>query len=353
MCRSACDMPLVGVTAIIMSLCGCGHDPAKYVFRIEVNNRFGAINEYGEFVVDPVFSIASRNSAEEMLLGRDGIWVYCSPIGVRDIAVPEGSYDLAVSLRDGLFWLGRAGEQGVVVDTKNRLKPTTDYTYSMYSYSEGMVVVRTGDLEGFADRDGALVIAPRFLSVRPFSEGLAAVEMSTGFGYIDKRGEFVIPPFFAYALDFHEELALVFAKSNKSLFINKSGTEAIHLESVEPSGSFSLGRAKVRDVRTGKSGYVDRSGRVVIPPSFDIAGDFTEGLAWTLCSDGNGKYIDEHGRSVLSFENVKKMQPFACGIAFVETRARCGYVDRRGKWVWSQPGSSRSQKNHVRERGVK
>lgn len=328
----------------MLGMFGCKREPGKYVYPVKVGDRFGVINETGRVVSDPIYDVASHNSAEEMLLRRNGQWVYCCPGSVREVDAPKGDFEWVISLRDGLFWLGRRGKEGAMFDTKGRLKSPEGYAYSMYSYSEGMIVVQTGELYGFAGRDGKLLIAPRFHSVQPFSEGLAAVETSAGFGYIDTQGDFAISPTFANAADFSEGLAMVRTKSHKKLFIDKTGAEAVHLEAVEPLSRFSHGRARVRDLRTREVGYVDQSGRVVILPSYDLAGDFAEGLAWVRCYDGKGKYLDENGRTILSFEGVIKMQSFAGGAAFVETETEYGYVDRRGKWLWSRTGSFPSQR---------
>lgn len=43
-------------------------------------------------------------------------------------------------------------------------------------------------------------------------------------------------------------------------------------------GHFSEGLA--RTVQSGKAGFIDREGKLVIPRSFDSADDFSEGLRW-------------------------------------------------------------------------
>ena len=52
----------------------------------------------------------------------------------------------------------------------------------------------------------------------------------------------------------------------------------------------------------GKYGYMDRTGRVVIPPQFADAGNFSEGLAGVRLSEEEQKYgyIDTSGKMVIS-----------------------------------------------------
>ena len=63
--------------------------------------------------------------------------------------------------------------------------------------------------------------------------------------------------------------------------------------------SFSENLARVR--LRGKDGYIDRTGRFVIPPRFEGAGRFSNGRA-RIWSDLRVGYIDKTGR--IRFKNV-------------------------------------------------
>jgi hypothetical protein len=93
----------------------------------------------------------------------------------------------------------------------------------------------------------------------------------------------------------------------------------------------------------GKSGYIDRGGRMAIQPQWDDAEPFAEGLAavgnrhvereggvsWTVSREG---WIDRTGRVVIDLR-WDDAGSFSDGRARVKERDRFGYVDRTGAVV--------------------
>jgi hypothetical protein len=86
-------------------------------------------------------------------------------------------------------------------------------------------------------------------------------------------------------------------------------------------------------VQDGKWGYVDRAGQVAIPPRFDRAERFSEGLGAVQLGRTFG-YVDRTGQMVL----VPGYAPagtlhrrFSSGLAPVRVGNRYGYIDRTGK----------------------
>jgi hypothetical protein len=195
------------------------------------------------------------------------------------------------------------------------------------------VPVERGGKWGYADRNGKLVIGPRFENARKFSGGLAAVYVRTGaksraglddsdaaaaeerkWGFIDETGKTVIAPEFEAVADFSEGFAAVSYKA--------------------PSSD------------TDTWGYVDREGHVVIKPQFSAADPFTEGLALVWAGGVNPTdpvvksfvkmgYIDKAGHwAIGSRYRYFFYNSFSEGVVpFRKNGGKWGYMNQKGEVV--------------------
>ena len=85
-----------------------------------------------------------------------------------------------------------------------------------------------------------------------------------------------------------------------------------------------------RDSDTKKFGY-KRGDKVVIPPQFDNAWAFSEGIA-NVCINGKRGYIDKTGTFVLP-AIYDEAFPFNEGVALVKIKRKYGFIDKGGKVV--------------------
>lgn len=80
-------------------------------------------------------------------------------------------------------------------------------------------------------------------------------------------------------------------------------------------------------------GYIDCDGNVVIPPIYEIAEDFSEGLACVAeLGWGKGyKFIDTNGEVVISLKDgIVVCGYFHEGLCVVEVDGKSGYIDKTG-----------------------
>jgi len=202
---------------------------------------------------------------------------------------------------------------------------------------------------GYADRSGRVVIKPQFDAALPFAGAMAQVGVldeelpeidahpNLKWGYIDARGRVVVELRYRMLRGFSEGLA------------------AVAMPNTEKSERIFQGRGG--NLLNVKWGYVDMSGREVIPVQFFGAGDFSEGLAHVNVGKGsksicgrpsNYGYIDKTGAFVIKpqFARASAFQNGRARVSIGQTRylGRCvccaprfygkhGSVDRSGTFV--------------------
>lgn len=206
-------------------------------------------------------------------------------------------------------------------------------------------------------------------------EGAAGFGVGTLFsdhakaGYIDKAGKFVIQPRFVSGDDFHEGVAEVRDElSPDYYFIDKSGNktepssrqrekhvfrvsdDAVRAEfksiKIGSRAQFSEGLAIARDKVHNGYGFIDETETMVIPPIYENARPFHDGIAAASIGSVWG-YIDRQGKWVIK-PQFASAESFSDGLGCVsllikkdpsstdpeaETVERHGYIDKTGKFV--------------------
>lgn len=231
------------------------------------------------------------------------------------------------------------------------IPPQFDYAED---FSEGLAAVELNKKIGYVDVAGIMVIPPQFKKTESmsFHEGLAAVEVEGeygkwgwGIGYIDRKGTYVIPlrSDYAFAGEFHEGLAYIgddFSTGEYYGFVDHSGKMVIPARFWR-AGDFSEGLAVAHAEELGRKGYIDKTGSWVINPQFDEAWDFREGLAPVAIMGTWGYtwgYIDKTGNMVISpqFDLARNFSEGLAVVSYeVSTSYKSGYIDKAGNMVIS------------------
>ncbi len=187
---------------------------------------------------------------------------------------------------------------------------------------------RKGERSGFVDASGQFRIAPTFDEVLPFSDGLAAVRVGDKWGFIDGTGHIVIPPQFKRAYYFIEGVAVAESDSGH-LLIDKSGK--VLAQGFQFFDNVADGR--VPGSRGGKSGYLDLSGRAVIPFVYDEVRSFSEGLA-AIEKGNKWGYVNRDGLVVIP-PKFDYTGPFGNGLAPARLGGHTGFIDKSGNFAFS------------------
>ncbi len=128
---------------------------------------------------------------------------------------------------------------------------------------------------------------------------------------------------------FAEGFAMV-TKSGKWGFIDRTGKEVIALI-YDNTHAFSQGLAAVSI--NGKWGFIDRTGKEVIPLQYDSVLPFFEGLSIVV---KNGRYlaIDKNGiEKIVLPDNYKFRLHFIDGVATIENDGKFGLITKEGQEI--------------------
>jgi hypothetical protein len=221
-----------------------------------------------------------------------------------------------------------------------------------FDFTDGLAAVKIGEKWGYVDQTGVVVIPAQFAGAFHFSDALASVRLDESgplWGFIDKTGNVAIKPQFGMPLWFSEGLVEGYGEENGILnvplgYVDKSGKYTIHLNEpgmeIEFLVGFSEGLARVSlrpkhpDGSVGPStwGYIDQTGKWVIPHSFAAADDFHEGRAAVTGRNGAWGYIDKAGQFVIA-PHFEAAMEFSEGLAAVKVGGRWGWIGQDGQMV--------------------
>ncbi|MFZ5831996.1 MAG: WG repeat-containing protein, partial [Planctomycetota bacterium] len=238
----------------------------------------------------------------------------------------------------GAFFIADLEKRMIVVP------PTDRSELWFYNCFEERMPLRSGDKWGVVDRDGNWVLRPKYSFVGRSAMGRQDAMQGELFGYLDREGRVVIDFQFTYVTPFRQGLAFVakkFGKVNRFFFIREDGSAAFS-GTFTGGSAFSEGRAAVRYGRSEPFGYIDLEGKQVIPPQFKAGSRFSEGLAGVVRGrpydelDGVPEYVDRNGQTVLRFDAFPGARPgcFAGALALIDTGMKMIYINRSGEVVW-------------------
>ena len=307
---------------------------------VQIDGKWGFIDEQGRLVIEPRFDQADSFSDGLAGVAVGNLWGYIDKHG-RYIVQPKYSY--VPPFREGLAALP-AGDKFGYIDVSGKFVIPAQFDMAC-CFSEKVARVTLNGKPAYIDHTGKIVLRPAVFNPKSFSDGLAAFleEDKKTFGFIDHQGRVVIPakhrrtghattPYFQCG---RARIYLGWC----SEYIDKSGKVVIPPLYVEAS-DFSEGLAAVREERRGRSdspkiGFIDTDGKYAIQPRFDAAGIFCDGLAGVSINGREG-YIDHSGRFVIDLPGGRGGNNFCGGFAWVEGPRPdwFGYIDKRGKYIW-------------------
>jgi hypothetical protein len=242
----------------------CGAAPP---YLVKKGERKGYVNESGALVIEPIYMDAQRfrNGLEAVSLDYK-TWQMIDKSGAVKFSLPSGQqpYD------------GRVSARGNVLVSKREQRSMNSKS-SLYNLRTGKLLPYSYSAE-----------SDEFQPVDTFSEGLARKFLNGHWCYLNAAGKVVLdlPSKYCFALNFHHGLAAV----------------AVGDQSLKP--------AQYEPQTGAKLGFIDKTGKLVIPAKFSV--DF-----WSTFIN-HEPFLHDELAAVAEGEGVHRLY---------------GFIDTSGNWV--------------------
>jgi hypothetical protein len=348
----------------------------------DAQGKEGYIDVNGRVIITPQFERVSAFSEGVGAVYGNGKCAYINSKG-KVIFEQKCSYGLSAfsdglaSVRDerGCGYINKQGKYVIRLNSNLGCDSFSEGRALVSKYQEGNDLVGKITLVGYIDKRGELVIPLSFCSCGlytscEFHEGFALARSNSGTEedyncsrkavyFIDRNGK-KMEALSKYKIvgHFREGLASVRTASGEHGFIDKTGKLVFKVPSELSAGAhFSEGlllvfkRIEITPHYAPEYfGYLDRTGKLVIPIQFTKAGPFSEGLA-PASKEGVEGYIDRTGKFVITSDR-QVSGSFKDGLAYQYLYTRTiserpnhrnirGYMNKQGKYVWLSPGAER------------
>ena len=216
---------------------------------------------------------------------------------------------LMAERNDSFFYFNHSGQR-ILTGLTREIKYPFYKGVSVYNYADGK--------DGLIDTNGKSIIARTFNLIGPINEGFGIFvdismddakegrDLNESVGLVTTTGKIILLPEIKKNVlpDAHcwfsEGASMVLDYEKGVFFIDTTG-HRLNDQYYSNAGDFCEGRAAVTN---GKVGYIDKSGKLVIPMKYDnptLSSYFMDGLALVYLN-GDWGYIDKEGNEY--FEGV-------------------------------------------------
>ena len=305
------------------------------------NELWGYINKKGEEVIPCKFSKAyDFSEGMALVMGSAGYYGYINETG--EFKIPC-IFHCALPFSEGLAAVQECGLWGYIDKKSNKVIP------NLYAdarcFKEGFAAVESNGYWRFINREN--IMFGRYHWAKDFVNGRAIVEDSNNdvysmcnrtkmqkldskcynmrsvsdencglirfttagdkCGYMNNDFDIIIQPIYEYADDFKDDVAIVSFGRGDVGFITKEGIYTCFSRTYQYKTMhyFSEGLAKVQN-RDSKVGFINKSGKEVIPCKYAEADDFSEGVAGVMDENGELYYINKKGKKVITLPKIYK-----------------------------------------------
>jgi len=323
--------------------------------------EWGLINDKGEYVVAPHYHNISCWKEERLLLIEKKTDIFYSKDHVHENRyngkykfidnhgqmIQEGHFNDARDFAEAHAAVAR-GTQWGFIDQGGAIAVPCVYERT-YDFSEGYAAAKKQGKWGFIDREGRWKILPQYRKVQSFKYGLSVVQKEEYSFVIDLKGDVVakIPEEYNWGAVKSENLIFYGTIDERAETVSYGVMDAYGHVISEPiyvvdSGDWfdfhhASGDLFLVDHKENGYGYMDNTGKVVIPCKFDIATPFSKEKA-VVWLDGEQYQINRNGVIRPIINNTDKypfdeVLEFSEGMTAVRKKDKWGFINEEGSLV--------------------
>ena len=278
-----------------------------------LDDYMGVLDEKGNIITNKKYNFISDYNEGRALIGissEEGNYKY-GYIDLQGKEVIPPIYSEAISFNEGVALVKVKDKEYNLIDINGKVINTYNYDF-VSQYGDGLMVFGEsfeGPL-GYINREGKIVINPKYKSAEGFKDGVAIVSESDSFigpyGVIDKEGKYLYPPIFSD--------------------IEVLGEDRVALGM--PIGEKELNLRSIY-------GIGDTKGNRLTDFIYLVVGDYDRGLAYAS-NESDTFFIDKSGAIVKDLPKVSGSGGLLLknGLIYADIDYYPYYLDKSGKIVY-------------------
>lgn len=180
----------------------------------------------------------------------------------------------------------------------------------------------------------------KFDDLNVISEELAGAKLNGKWGFIDRQGKETIPFIYDEVGAFSDDVVVVAQREGKNFaygYVDKSGKVVIPLKFKVKylSSAYSFSNGLAAFFVKGKIGFIDKKGNLVIPAIYEHVETFESFSGDVTAVSKDGKkwgFIDKEGNMAIPF-SYDDADNFSEDLAAVKIRGKWGFIDKKNNFV--------------------
>ncbi len=304
---------------------------------IHKNGKAGYIQDNGQVLIPLIYDGAEPFNRPIAAVKKGDKWGYIN--AAMQMMIPF-DYDKAEAFWGPVAAVNKQGKWGFIRPNGKVIVPI-EYD-NFWHYEGGYMKVQRNGMWGLYDTTGTQVLPTEYEAVKYPTVFMAPVKKNGLWGCFDLLNDTLIVPYkYTEMSRFYEGRCYVCVEGGlvdeKCGYIDYSGREVIPISNFA-AHDFHSGVARVR--RKGRYGYIDKQGKFILPIKFSVAADFKNGVAEVRDSVGQFMGSTEYLWGLIDTDGMWVVKPtftevrsFSEGYLGVKYKGRWGFIDATGKFA--------------------